>query len=62
MLDILNPVATDIFMRCNGKDTIGDIVDHMMEEYAGVERKTLVEDVKNFIEHMVKEKVFFVVE
>lgn len=62
MLDILNPVAADIFLKCNGKDTIGDIADRMMQEYVGVERTVLLEDIKSFIEHMIKERVIFVVE
>lgn len=61
MLDILNPVAADIFMKCNGTATVGDIADQMLKEYVGVDRAVLLEDIKNFIQHMVDERVFFVV-
>lgn len=62
MLDILNPVATDIFVKCDGEKTIGEIVDQMMKEYIGVERDVLLQDIYGFIQHMMKERVFFVVE
>lgn len=61
MLDILNPVAADIFMKCNGSNTIGEIADCMLKEYVGVDRTILLEDIKSFINHMVNEKVFFVI-
>ncbi len=62
MLDILNPVATDIFIKCDGKHTIGEIANQMMEEYKGVTRSTLLDDIYAFIQHMIDERVFFVVE
>lgn len=61
-LDMLNPVAAKIFCFCNGKNTIEDIADLLMKEFKGADKETIIQDVKNFVEHMVKEEIAFVVE
>lgn len=61
MLDILNPVASEIFENCDGSNTVGDIADILLKEYQGVKRDEILGDIKGFLTHMVKEKVIFMI-
>lgn len=62
MLDILNPVASEIFLYSDGKHTVRDIADILLSEFQGAEESMIMDDIRGFLTHMIAEKVMFVVE
>lgn len=62
MLDILNPVASEIFLYSDGKHTVRDIIDILLSEFQGANESMIMEDIRNFLTHMIAEKVMFIVE
>lgn len=55
-LQMLNEVGTRIWNLCNGRRTIGEIADIIVNEY-DVDRKTALNDLKEFVRRMHKEKM-----
>lgn len=53
----LNSVAADIFELCNGKNTIEDIVNFLINSYKGVTKEKIIYDVLYFIRNLEKIKL-----
>ncbi|MBI3780246.1 MAG: pyrroloquinoline quinone biosynthesis peptide chaperone PqqD [candidate division NC10 bacterium] len=46
---MLNETAPEILKLCDGEHTIEGIVDSLVQRFAGIERKTIEEDVTSFV-------------
>ncbi|MBE5064017.1 PqqD family protein [Lachnospiraceae bacterium DSM 108991] len=61
MLDILNPVASQIFVNCDGTKSVNQICKNLCEEYSNIDQKIIEEDVSRFINYLVKEDLLFLI-
>jgi hypothetical protein len=50
---ILNPTASRIFLLCNGKNTLKDIAQALMQEFALEDFSVAIADVKRQIEYFL---------
>lgn len=61
-INILNPVGADIFYLCDGKHTISDIVNSLLDKYEGVTKKQLESDAIELIKFLKRENLISVYE
>jgi GeoRSP system PqqD family protein len=53
---VLNTVGSRIWELCDGKNSTGEIVEKLLDEY-NVERDVLVQDVKEFLDTMAQKEL-----
>lgn len=56
-INILNPIGADIFMLCDGKHTISEIVDVLMDTYEGATKERITNDVIELIKYFKSENL-----
>jgi coenzyme PQQ biosynthesis protein PqqD len=47
---LLNPTAAEIIKRCNGKNTVTMIIDHLMQIYDNQPRQVIETEILNFLQ------------
>jgi len=62
MLDILNPVASKIFINCDGKKNIEEIAEIIMKEYKGATKERIISDIVVFLEDLKSRKLAIIAE
>lgn len=47
---LLNPTAGEIIKRCNGRNTVTTIIDHLMQTYEGQPRQVIETETLNLLQ------------